>query len=84
MNVCACPLAKRIDVVQQELNHWMGLPTSDATWQGKTYCFFIRNCFLLRGTDFATHMKAGGPVESGLQTCHNKYLAVNLPNNLGF
>ena len=29
-------------------------------------------------------MKAGGPAESGLQTCHNKYLAVNLPNNLGF
>ena len=29
-------------------------------------------------------MKAGGPVESGLQACHNKYLAVNLPNNLGF
>lgn len=29
-------------------------------------------------------MKAGGPVESGLQAFHNKYLAVNLPNNLGF
>ena len=29
-------------------------------------------------------MKAGGLVESGLQTCHNKYLAVNLANNLGF
>ena len=29
-------------------------------------------------------MKAGGPVESGLQACHNKCLAVNLPNNLGF
>ena len=28
-------------------------------------------------------MKAGGPVESGLQTCHNKYLAVNLANNRG-
>lgn len=28
-------------------------------------------------------MKAGGPVESGIQACHNKYLAVNLPKNLG-
>ena len=28
-------------------------------------------------------MKAGGPVESGIQRLHNKCLAVDLPNNLG-
>ena len=29
-------------------------------------------------------MKAGGPAESGVQGLHNKCLAVDLPNNLGF
>ena len=62
----------------------MGWPTSDATWQGKTYCFLIKNCFLLREAAFASHMKAGGPVESGLQACHNKCLNVDVPNNRGF
>ena len=34
----------------------------------KTTVFSLKNCFLLREAAFATHKKAEGPVESGLQT----------------